>query len=220
MNQQQTNQNEQTASSEKEEQKEVPWMNPKHDRPAFNVPYEFVTRLGVSHLGYCMSVNRRNDRLYSRFSPANHIIFVAESAGADQYFNLEEVEQFRPGGQFPKRRIIGMCIPEHKEHLGIMSEMFLGHLVLRYREKQYDLQKLAISDTDHFIDEHGIEGWVTSFGIVHRALFAITEVKHSDRFTIRDSSGGEVAQFPDDGYSYKDVAIAVEDVLAVAFPKG
>lgn len=215
----QSNENEQTTSSAKEEQKEAQWLDPKKTRPTFNLPYEFVTRLGVTHLGYCMSSRPNNERSYARYNTSNHIIFVAESNGADQYFHLDEIEQFRPGSQFPKRRNIGVCMSEYKEHLGIMSEMFLGYLFLRYKEKQYDLQKLLISDTEHYIDEHGIESWVTSFGVVHRAIFAITEIKNSDRFTIRDSSGGEVAQFRSDGYSYKNIANAVEDVLDVAYPK-
>lgn len=208
--------------TKQEETKEVEWMYPQRNRPQQQVPYEFVTRFGVTHLGYCTTPSRGNDQHQGRVSfispdQLSSIIFVAESDGLDQYFAVDQIEKYRLGKRFPKNRLVGICRPEHREHLGIQSEMFIGHLYLRLKEKYPTAALMDINDTVHSINSEDLQYWTTHFQLSRGQSFIITEFKDSATFDIDTAPGFNNQERKLTTYSYKDVATAVEDVLDAAF---
>lgn len=202
-------------------EKKEDWKYTKNCRPNQHIPIVFESVTGKTYTGYRATVNPDNAKRQSPmgFDAVGQFVFVAESMGPDQFFNIDQILRWKETTRrFPKVRMIDHTVYSPTPTAGILMPIFLNYFQLRQVEKcvegNRDIGTAAIDNTTMYTDELDSVYWLSS---IHS--------NQGDRISLEECMDSPVIKVIAEGparheqkFHYKDVAEAVEWMCSHLWP--
>lgn len=205
-----------TDQTEKKEE----WKYTKNCRPNQHIPIVFESVIGKTYTGYCTTINPDNAKRQSPmgFGTVGQFVFVAESMGPDQFFNIDQILRWKgTTRRFPKVRMIDHTVFSPTPTAGILMPIFLNYFQLRQVEKcvegDRDTGNATIDNTTMYTDELDSVYWMSRVQS-HNSRIELEEC--ADSPAIKMIVEGITQQ--DKTFYYKDVAEAVEWMCSQLWP--